>query len=89
MGILFIYSDGTHQAVGQCGLGFFPEETIQSPLVLYHRSENVTHGTAVKVKFATKATQTLDWSGWEDDQMVGNITFLYNQLSIVLLERNS
>jgi hypothetical protein len=88
-GILFTYYDGNQQAVGQCALGVFPEETVESPTLLYHRSENTTQGTAVKVRFATEFIESVDWTGWQSNQMVGTITFWYNHLSVVLLETHS
>lgn len=88
-GILFTYYDGTHQAVGQCGLGVFPEEIVKTPILLYHQSETVLRGTAVKVKFATKFTDNLVWTGWQVERMAGTITFWYNHLSVALLERTS
>jgi Mo-dependent nitrogenase C-terminus len=61
-GILFIYYNGNQQAVGQYALGIFPEETVESPTLFYHRSKNTTQGTIIKVRFATEFIESIDWT---------------------------
>lgn len=85
-GILLSYYHGGQQALGQCGINVFREETIQAPGFLFHRPTTSSHDRRLDITFAPISTGVADWIGWVCVEMKGTITLWYDARSVVLLE---
>lgn len=75
-GILLTYCHGGQQALGQCGINVFREETIKTPKFLYHRPTASSHDRRLDITFASTSTDVTHWFEWVCVEVTGTITFL-------------
>lgn len=89
-GILLHYLDDTRLALGQCGIGVFPEKRIVSPLMFYFKAISLRRPPTSRryqgmlVDFSSADTQASDWSDWEGRSMAGTANFWFNHRSATL-----
>jgi len=88
-GILFTYCHGGQQALGQCGINVFREETIIAPKFLYHRLMVTSNDRMLDITFASTSTHVTNWIGWGCIKMTGTITFWCDRRSAVHFEVNT
>jgi hypothetical protein len=87
VGILFTYSSGLQEALGQCRMGLSPTAKVENPSTLHWKEVNLTDGAfgvMVHVTSANMATDILDQDQWQSTRMMGMITRWFNSATTIL-----
>lgn len=88
LGLIFEYTNGTKQALGQCGIGYFHEQRFVSPSHILHKSTISSHHNntwrGILVDFTTPAHPVTEYIEMESHMMTGNVEFWFRNRDTVL-----
>lgn len=81
VGILFTYSSGWQEALGQCRMGVSQTAKVEHPSALHWKEVNLADGISgvmVHVTSADMAIDVPDQDQWQSTRMIGMVTWWFN-----------